>query len=63
MYAVANKKKPTSVTILEVYKDAHAYEKHREAPHFIRYKDESKAMVRSLELVDVKPILLGSKPQ
>jgi quinol monooxygenase YgiN len=63
MYAVSEKLKPTRVTILEVYRDAKAYEDHRQTPHFIKYKEESKEMVVSLKIVDVKPILLGSKPE
>jgi quinol monooxygenase YgiN len=63
MYAVAEKLKPTSVTILEVYANEKAYEEHRQTPHFLKYKDESARMVRSLKLIDAKPILLGSKPQ
>jgi quinol monooxygenase YgiN len=63
MYAVSEKLKPTRVSILEVYRDAKAYEEHRKTSHFIKYKDASKQMVRSLKLIDVTPILLGSKPQ
>jgi quinol monooxygenase YgiN len=63
MYAVSEKLKPTRVSIMEVYKDAKAYEEHRKTSHFIKYKDASKQMVRSLKLTDVTPILLGSKRQ
>jgi quinol monooxygenase YgiN len=63
MYAVAEKVNPTRVSILEVYESMDAYKKHIETPHYLRYKDEAKAMVKSLKFIDVNPILLGSKPQ
>ncbi|HEY0652661.1 MAG TPA: antibiotic biosynthesis monooxygenase [Chryseosolibacter sp.] len=63
MYAVAEKANPTSVSILEVYESLDAYKKHIVTPHYLRYKDEAKSMVKSLKFIDVNPILLGSKPQ
>jgi quinol monooxygenase YgiN len=62
MYAVAEKLNPTHVTVLEVYCDEDSYLKHIKTPHFLKYKEDSKKMIRSLKLVDVKPILLGAKP-
>lgn len=63
MYAVAEKNEPTNISVLEVYADAEAYENHLKTSHFIKYKTDSKPMIRSFDLIDVKPILLGSKPQ
>jgi quinol monooxygenase YgiN len=63
MYAVAEKNQPAHVSVLEVYANSAAYEKHLNTPHFLKYKTESKDMVKSLKLIDVKPILLGSKLQ
>ena len=63
MYAVAEKNQPTHISILEVYADSTAYKKHLNTPHFLNYKKESENMVKSLRLVDVNPIFLGSKPQ
>lgn len=63
MYAVAEKNEPTRISILEVYANSAAYEKHLNTPHFLEYKAKSKNMVKSLKLIDMKPILLGSKPQ
>jgi 4-carboxymuconolactone decarboxylase len=62
MYAVAQKNRPTHISILEVYADAASYEKHLKTSHFIKYKAESKAMIKSLTRVGVNPILLGAKP-
>lgn len=63
MYAVSEKNNPTHVSILEVYANANAYQKHLKTSHFLKYKAESKSMVKSLKLIDAKPILLGSKSQ
>ncbi|MEJ1238417.1 antibiotic biosynthesis monooxygenase [Chryseolinea sp. T2] len=63
MYAVAEKNNPAHISILEVYEDSDSYSKHIKTPHFLKYKDQSAKMVKSLKLIDVNPILLGSKPQ
>jgi quinol monooxygenase YgiN len=61
LYAVAEKNHPNRISVLEVYANAAAYENHLKTTHFLKYKAESKNMVTSLKLVDVKSILLGSK--
>jgi quinol monooxygenase YgiN len=63
IYAVAEKNMPTHISILEIYADSMAYEKHRNTPHFVKYKKESENMVKSLKLIEVKAVYLGSKPQ
>lgn len=63
MYALSEKNAPTHVTVLEVYPNRTSYENHLKTQHFLKYKRESEKMVRSLKLIDVSPILLGSKPQ
>ena len=59
--AVAEKKDPTNVTILEIYLDDDAYNKHLETPHFKKYKTTTKDMVKSIELTQTDPIILGTK--
>ena len=59
--AVADKDKPTRITILEIYANVEAYKAHIETPHFKKYKVGTQHMVKSLELVEVDPILLGAK--
>jgi quinol monooxygenase YgiN len=61
LFAVAVKDSPTRIRILEVYADQAAYEAHLRSPHFRTYKTRSTDMVRSLNLVEVDPILLCSK--
>jgi quinol monooxygenase YgiN len=61
LYAVAEKNNPTHITILEIYADTVAYRSHLQTPHFIKYKNGTKDMVRSLELVETVPLLPAMK--
>lgn len=61
-YAVADKKDPSSITILEIYADTAAYKAHTTTPHFQKYKTTVNGMVKSLELVDVTLIGAAKKP-
>jgi quinol monooxygenase YgiN len=63
MYAIGEKDNPTHVSILEVYKNLDAYNQHIATPHYLKYKERTKTMIKSLKLIDVNPILLGSKPE
>jgi 4-carboxymuconolactone decarboxylase len=61
LYAVAEKDNPTRITILEIYANAGAYRKHIQTPHFLKYKNGTKDMVKSLELVETIPLIPGMK--
>jgi len=61
LYAVSEKEKPTHITILEIYADVEAYKKHIQTPHFLKYKNGTKDMVTSLELVETVPLIPGMK--
>jgi quinol monooxygenase YgiN len=61
LYAVCDKEHPAKITVFEIYADETAYKTHIQTPHFKKYKDTVKDMVKSLELVDVIPIRLESK--
>src|SRR5215212_11301316 len=52
---------PTSIRLLEVYANRSAHEAHLRAPHFIKYKTSTETMVKSLRLIETKPILLCAK--
>src|SRR5688572_26686135 len=56
--AVSEKENPTRITIMEIYANVDAYKAHIESPHFQKYKTSTQHMVKSLELVEVDPILL-----
>jgi quinol monooxygenase YgiN len=59
--AVAHKDDPARITVFEVYNDTDAYKAHLEAPHFKKYKTTTETMVKSLKLVPVTPVMLGTK--
>lgn len=61
LYAVSEKDRPAHITILEIYKDTTAYQAHLLTPHFIKYKTNTRDMVRSLELVETIPLIPGMK--
>src|SRR5688572_16488409 len=61
LYAVAEKNKPTHITILEIYADENAYRSHIQTPHFLKYKNATNNMVKSLELVESIPLVPGMK--
>ena len=61
LYAVAEKAQPTHFTILEIYADRAAYEKHIQTPHFLKYKAGTSQMVKSLELVETVPLVPSMK--
>jgi quinol monooxygenase YgiN len=60
-YAVADKKEPSRITILEIYADTTAYQKHLATAHFRKYKATVEHMVKKLQLVEVN--LIGSAKQ
>ena len=61
LYAVAEKNDPTHIIILEIYADTVAYKTHLLMPHFIKYKNGTKNMVKSLKLVETVPLVPGMK--
>lgn len=60
-FAVADKKHPSHITILEVYASKEAYQSHITTPHFQKYKTGTLHMVQSLELIDLDPLMFASK--
>lgn len=60
-YAVADKKDPSFITILEIYADSAAYISHINTPHFKKYKETVQHMVRSLKLTDVNLVAFARK--
>ena len=61
LYAVYEKNKPTHVTVFEIYASNEAYKAHLLTPHFLKYKNGTKDMVKSLELIETVPIALETK--
>jgi 4-carboxymuconolactone decarboxylase len=63
LYAVADRERPTHVTVFEIYASEEAYKLHIQTPHFKKYKSATMNMVKSLELMDTSPIAMASKQQ
>jgi quinol monooxygenase YgiN len=63
LYAMADKSKPASITVFEIYATEEAYNAHRETIHFKKYKSITKDMVKSLELLNTAPIALEAKKE
>lgn len=61
LYAVSVRNHPEQIRLFEIYRNAAAYQAHLDSPHFKRYKERTRNMVKSLKLVETDPILLGSK--
>ncbi|MDR3219978.1 MAG: carboxymuconolactone decarboxylase family protein [Dysgonamonadaceae bacterium] len=61
LYAVSEKENPTHFTIMEIYAGEDAYKSHLETSHFKKYKSSTNEMVKSLELVETAPVVLGAK--
>ena len=56
IYPMAEILRPTHFTILEVYASKAAYEAHLKTPHFLKYKNGTMHMVKSLQLITVNPL-------
>lgn len=61
LHSVSLAEHPDRIRLLEVYASQEAYETHLKSHHFLRYKRETSDMVRTLTLLDAKPVLLCSK--
>jgi quinol monooxygenase YgiN len=61
LYAVSEKESPNHITILEIYADSNAYRSHLQTPHFLKYKTDTKKMIKSLELVETIPLIPDMK--
>ncbi|HET7000666.1 MAG TPA: antibiotic biosynthesis monooxygenase [Puia sp.] len=61
LYAVYEKNHPTHVTVFEIYASQDAYQSHLKTAHFLLYKQTTKDMVQSLELIETVPIALETK--
>ena len=52
MYTMQDKLQPNRISILEIYADRAAYERHIKTAHFQKYKQGTLSMVKKLELLD-----------
>ena len=61
LYAVAKQDNLAQILVFEMYANAEAYQAHLETPHFRKYKATTQAMVKSVKLYDIVPIMLAAK--
>lgn len=61
MYSMQEKDRPERISILEIYADRDAYERHIQTPHFQKYKQGTLAMVQKLELLDQTALIPDMK--
>jgi quinol monooxygenase YgiN len=59
--AVFEKDNPTRVRLFEIYQNAAAFQAHLETPHFKKYAETTKDMVKSRKRIDTVPITLNVK--
>jgi quinol monooxygenase YgiN len=59
--AVFEKENPTHVRLFEIYDSADAFKAHLETPHFKKYAETTKEMVKSRKRIDNVPITLNVK--
>lgn len=56
IFPMRRKDAPNLIRIVEIYRDEAAYQAHLRTPHFLKYKEGTLAMVKSLELVPMQPL-------
>ena len=56
IFPMQKKELPTSIRIVEIYRSEEAYKAHLATPHFRKYKEGTPHMIKSLELVPMRPL-------
>ena len=56
IFPMQKKESPTSIRIVEIYRSEEAYKEHLATPHFRKYKEGTPHMIKSLELVPMRPL-------
>ena len=57
LFSMQDKTDPCKIYILEIYADQAAYQSHIQTLHFKKYKEGTAKMVKSLKLIDTKPLV------
>jgi len=57
LFSMQSKEDPCKIHILEIYADKEAYQSHIQTAHFKKYKEGTVKMVKSLKLIDTKPMV------
>ena len=56
IFPMQKKELATSIRIVELYRSEEAYKAHLATPHFRKYKEGTPHMIKSLELVPMRPL-------
>ncbi|WP_081209155.1 putative quinol monooxygenase [Salegentibacter sediminis] len=56
IYPMYQKENPTEIRLLEIYANKKAYQSHLETPHFKSYKEKTRSMIDTLELIDMEAL-------
>ena len=56
IFPMQDAERPTSIRIVEIYRDEAAYKAHLATPHFLRYKTGTPHMIESLRLAPMRPL-------
>ncbi|MBQ6769543.1 MAG: antibiotic biosynthesis monooxygenase, partial [Bacteroidales bacterium] len=56
LFSMQAKEDPCKIYILEIYANQAAYQSHIQTAHFKKYKEGTAKMVKSLKLIDTKPL-------
>ncbi len=57
LFSMQSKEESCKIYILEIYADKEAYQSHIQTAHFKKYKEGTAKMVKSLKLIDTKPMV------
>ena len=63
IYPMYQKDNPNEIRLLEIYANKKAYQTHLETPHFKSYKEKTRSMIDTLELIDMKALDKETMPQ
>ncbi len=61
IYSVALKEDASKLRFFEIYADEAAYQAHIASPHFRKYVEITKDMIRSRKLIETVPVQLSAK--
>ncbi len=56
IFPMQRKDNPCLIRIVEIYRSEEAYKAHLATPHFLKYKEGTPHMIKSLELVPMRPL-------
>ena len=56
IFPMQRKDNPCLIRIVEIYRGEEAYKAHLATPHFRKYKEGTPHMIKSLELVPMRPL-------